>query len=120
LQRFRTVSTQIFPGARPDIIHGWVFFARSLSSSAPFDDRDQQSLLDVLSDNEDDRGEIAAMFNDALCLLEPREANIVRLYFGIGRDYACILREIGERVRQLKEDALCRLREILSAYYVKQ
>lgn len=53
----------------------------------------------------------------ALAVLSPREAEIIRLYFGIDQDRAWTLEEIGgqigltrERVRQLKERAIQRLR----------
>ena len=54
----------------------------------------------------------------ALNLLHPREAEITRLYFGIGREHPLTLEEIGqrfgltrERVRQIKEKALRKLRQ---------
>jgi RNA polymerase primary sigma factor len=54
----------------------------------------------------------------ALSMLHPREAEITRLYFGIGREHPLTLEEIGkrfdltrERVRQIKEKALRKLRQ---------
>ena len=54
----------------------------------------------------------------ALATLHPREAEITRLYFGIGRESPMTLEEIGqefdltrERVRQIKEKALRKLRQ---------
>ena len=54
----------------------------------------------------------------ALGALAPREAEVVRLYFGIGQEQPLTLDEIGqrygltrERVRQIKERALRRLRQ---------
>ena len=57
---------------------------------------------------------------DIVCvlgLLQEREAEITRLYFGIGREHPLTLEEIGqhfdltrERVRQIKEKALRKLR----------
>jgi len=53
----------------------------------------------------------------SLASLTPREAEVVRLYFGLGREHPLTLEEIGElfkltreRVRQIKEKALRRLR----------
>ena len=50
--------------------------------------------------------------------LSPREADIVKLYFGIGQSYPFTLEEIGERfdltrerVRQLKEKGLRKLKQ---------
>jgi RNA polymerase primary sigma factor len=49
--------------------------------------------------------------------LKDRERDVIKMYFGIGRDYALTLNEIGEefnltreRVRQIKEKAIRRLR----------
>src|SRR5690625_4877890 len=53
----------------------------------------------------------------ALSKLTKREAEVIRLYFGIGREHWLTLEEIGERfdltrerVRQIKEKALRKLR----------
>ena len=53
----------------------------------------------------------------ALRRLTPREAEIVRLYYGLGREHPQTLDAIGqrfglsrERVRQIKKEALCKLR----------
>jgi RNA polymerase primary sigma factor len=53
----------------------------------------------------------------SLATLTPRESEVVRLYFGLGREHPLTLEEIGElfkltreRVRQIKEKALRRLR----------
>ena len=55
----------------------------------------------------------------ALASLPPREAEILRLYYGMGHERSLTLEEIGdrfgltrERIRQLKERALRRLREL--------
>ena len=56
----------------------------------------------------------------ALDTLTPREADVVSSYFGLMRDYAMTLEEIGEkfdltreRVRQIKEKAVRRLKQQL-------
>jgi len=53
----------------------------------------------------------------SLSTLSEREAEVIRLYFGINTEYSATLEEIGEmlnltreRVRQIKEKALHRLR----------
>ena len=53
----------------------------------------------------------------ALSTLTQREAEVIRLYFGIGVEHSLTLEEIGEkfdltreRVRQIKEKAIRRLR----------
>ena len=98
---------------------------RHLSMDAPFNEDDDNSLLDVLPSKEtiapdnpmlDESVKIDVEF--ALSMLEPREAEITRLYFGIGREHPLTLEEIGqrfeltrERVRQIKEKALRKLRQ---------
>jgi RNA polymerase primary sigma factor len=53
----------------------------------------------------------------ALATLSDREAEVIRLYFGLQREHSLTLEEIGEkfnltreRVRQIKEKAIRRLR----------
>jgi RNA polymerase primary sigma factor len=99
---------------------------RHVSVDAPFSqsDNDKSSLLDVLSNNEQPDPDNSLM-NDslkkeidrALSTLTDREAEVIRLYFGINSEYSATLEEIGEilnltreRVRQIKEKALMRLR----------
>ena len=107
---------------------------RHVSVDAPFVDGEDNSLLDVLpNDNapqadrqlvlESLRSEIA----NALLSLNERERNIVKAFYGIGQQ-EMTLEEIGtkfgltrERVRQIKEKAIRRLRnntknKILKAY----
>jgi len=98
---------------------------RHLSMDAPFNEDDDNSLLDVLPDDEDTKPDDSLMdeslkidIERALSLLHPREAEITRLYFGIGREHPLTLEEIGqrfgltrERVRQIKEKALRKLRQ---------
>ena len=99
--------------------------AHHLSVDAPFGDEDDGTLLDVLADaaslDPDDAlvdESVRADVQRALSLLSPREAEITRLYFGIGRETPMTLEEIGgeyeltrERVRQIKEKALRKLRQ---------
>ena len=98
---------------------------RHLSMDAPFNEDDDNSLLDIFSDDEDISPDetlleesIKIDIECALALLQEREAEITRLYFGIGREHPLTLEEIGqrfdltrERVRQIKEKALRKLRQ---------
>ena len=98
---------------------------RHLSMDAPFNDDDDNSLLDVLPSNDtiapDETLQSESIKIDievALSNLHPREAEITRLYFGIGREHPLTLEEIAarfdltrERVRQVKEKALRKLRQ---------
>ena len=97
---------------------------RHVSMDAPFVQGEENSLLDVLENNTDptpDQG----LINDslrkevqrALSTLTQREADVIALYFGLNGEHAMTLEEIGEkfnltreRVRQIKEKAIRRLR----------
>ena len=96
---------------------------RHISVDAPFVDGEDNSLLDVLpntdSPNPDKTFNLESLSREidrALATLTERESDIVRLFFGIGcQDMT--LEEIGERfgltrerVRQIKEKAIRRLR----------
>jgi RNA polymerase primary sigma factor len=98
---------------------------RHLSMDAPFNDDDDNSLLDVLPDDDEIAPDEVLLgeslkidIERALGGLHEREAEITRLYFGIGREHPLTLEEIGqrfnltrERVRQIKEKALRKLRQ---------
>ena len=97
---------------------------RHHSLDTPFSDDEKNSLLDVISDkNTEDPdlelhiGSLEKEVKDALETLKDRERDVIRMYFGIDREYALTLNEIGEefgltreRVRQIKEKAIRRLR----------
>lgn len=97
---------------------------RHTSIDAPFVQGEENSLLEVLhNDSEPDPDNILigeSLSRDverALSTLTQREAEVVRLYFGISTEHALTLEEIGERfdltrerVRQIKEKAIRRLR----------
>jgi len=91
---------------------------------APFVQGEENSLLDVL-ENEDDETPDQGLLVDslrrevqrALGTLTQREADVIALYFGLNGEQALTLEEIGEkfsltreRVRQIKEKAIRRLR----------
>ena len=95
---------------------------RHVSVDAPFVEGEDNSLIDVMV-NEDspnaDRGlineSLSTEFGRALATLTPREADILRKFFGIGTPEKT-LEEIGdelhltrERVRQIKEKAIRKL-----------
>ena len=97
---------------------------RHHSLDTPFSDEDKNCLLDVIPDQATEepdqelqmdslQEEVAA----ALDTLKEREREVIRMYFGISHSYALTLNEIGEefgltreRVRQIKEKAIRRLR----------
>ncbi|MCH1551965.1 MAG: RNA polymerase sigma factor RpoD/SigA [Balneolaceae bacterium] len=97
---------------------------RHLSMDAPFAQGEDNRLLDVLENEEIPNPDFELMgeslkveIERALSKLTKREAEVIRLYFGIGREHSQTLEEIGERfdltrerVRQIKEKALRKLR----------
>lgn len=96
---------------------------RHVSMDAPFADGEDNSLLDVLADNNMPMADKALVqeslrkeIDRAIDLLNDREQKVVRAFFGIGSP-EMTLEEIGdkynltrERVRQIKEKAIRRLR----------
>lgn len=96
---------------------------RHVSMDAPFVDGEDNSLLDVLADNDMPMADKALVqeslrkeIDRAIELLNDREQKVVRAFFGIGSP-EMTLEEIGEkynltreRVRQIKEKAIRRLR----------
>ncbi len=97
---------------------------RHVSVDEPINDKDDSTLIDVIQDDEQeapDRNLLTESLKieiiGALKSLSAREAAVVKLYFGIGVDHPLTLEEIGEqfgltreRVRQIKEKAIQRLR----------
>lgn len=97
---------------------------RTISVDAPRGEDADSSLLEVLEetnqeDPQDDLNDesLHHEVERALATLNSREAEIIRLYFGINYDQALTLEQIGnkydltrERIRQIKEKALRKLR----------
>ena len=98
---------------------------RHLSMDAPFKEGENDSnLYDVLSSSEspnpDDqlmKDSLSVEINRALDTLSQREADVIRLNYGIGNQPAMTLQEIGdmfdlsrERVRQIREKGIRRLK----------
>jgi RNA polymerase primary sigma factor len=100
-----------------------------LSLDAPMAPGEDNRLLDYLPDTESRTPDeetfekaLTESIHDALRGLKEREAKILRLYFGLDGAEPMTLEEIGEvlnitreRVRQIKEKALSRLRHISRA-----
>ncbi len=97
---------------------------RHVSMDAPFVNGEENSLLDVLENDLEDKPDQGLITDSlrrevqrALSTLTQREADVVTLYFGLNGEHAMTLEEIGEkfnltreRVRQIKEKAIRRLR----------
>jgi RNA polymerase primary sigma factor len=96
---------------------------RHISVDAPFVEGEDNSLLDVLVNNDSPMADrslvnesLSKEIDRALDTLSEREKEIIRMFFGIGEQEKT-LEEIGdkfnltrERVRQIKEKAIRRLR----------
>ncbi len=107
-----------------EVIDAMRISRRHHSLNAPFRDGDKNSLIDVIKDDgqiHPDEPLMAESLKDeirqSLDTLKERERLVIKMYFGIDRDYALTLNEIGEefsltreRVRQIKEKAIRRLR----------
>ena len=102
-----------------------ILSARAVCSlDESFTDDDARSLLNTLADDTTEapdadvlRESARVQLETALGTLEERELRIIRLYFGLDGNEALTLEEIGdmmnltrERIRQLKERALSKLR----------
>lgn len=98
---------------------------KQLSLDAPFDESEGNSLLDVLNDPKSDTvgsdyidsGSLRGELSRLLAVLSDREREILVRFFGIGSEYSQSLDDIAddlgltrERVRQIKENALRKLR----------
>ena len=97
---------------------------RHVSMDAPLVEGEDSNLYDVLRSGESPNPDknllhesLRTEIERALETLTPREADVVRLYFGLGEKHAMTLEEIGEtfdltreRVRQIKEKAIRRLK----------
>lgn len=97
---------------------------KKVSVDAPFQDDDSNCLVDIMTDesapttdNEMERESLSSDLDSALSILSEREQLVLKMLFGIGRnemtaeEVANTLNLTRERVRQIKERALRRLRE---------
>ncbi len=120
-------------GSDPEEVEQTMAVARShLSLDAPMVPGEDSCLMDCLPDHlspgpdeETYERALTDTLNHALDTLEAREAKVLRLYFGLGDRAPMSLEEIGrnlgitrERVRQIKEKALERLRHASRARYL--
>jgi RNA polymerase primary sigma factor len=106
---------------------------RAISMNAPLKEGEDNSLLDLLSDKEGETPDQELVFNSlkqeisrSLSTLSVREADVIISYFGLNGTQALTLEEIGdkfsltrERVRQIKEKAIRRLRHNIRSKLLK-
>ncbi len=104
----------------------------SLESPMGSDDSDLK-LVDILSSNDYradsniTQEENKQIIEELLKTLPPRDAEIIRMYFGIGKSHRYTLDEIGayfnltrERVRQIKNKAMQQLRKNAKQFFQEQ
>jgi len=99
--------------------------ARHVSVDAPFVDSEDNTLLDILENPNSESADAALEHHDSLrceidrslSTLTDRQRDVIKLYFGIGVSNPMSLEDIGEkfsltreRVRQIKDKAITKLR----------
>jgi len=108
---------------------------RHVSMDAPFVSGEENSLIDVLENQDSPKADKSLLSESlqkeierSLSTLTDKERDVVKYFFGIGMNHGLTLEEIGakfdltrERVRQIKEKAIRRLRhtsrsKLLKAY----
>ncbi|NDV42897.1 sigma-70 family RNA polymerase sigma factor [Flagellimonas sediminis] len=106
---------------------------RHVSMDAPLKEGETSNLYDVMRAGDSPKPDKGLMhqslfteINRALDTLSPREADVVRLYYGIGNQPSMTLEEIGstfdltrERVRQIREKAIRKLRHTSKSKILK-
>lgn len=117
------------PLRKAKIIHRIVDVLSSVNETRGGDESDESQVLETtLEDHSTGRPEDALVAHEekvkALMLLdsiEPREAQVLRLHYGLARKKPMSLKEIGkklgltrERIRQIRRDALTKLYEYMS------
>ncbi|HLU95100.1 MAG TPA: RNA polymerase sigma factor RpoD/SigA [Membranihabitans sp.] len=108
--------------------------ARHVSMDAPFVDGEDNSLLDVLENDNIHSTDKKLEYNESLrteitrslSTLTERQCDVVKLYFGIGEEHPMSLEDIGdrfgltrERVRQIKDKAINKLRSVSRSKLLK-
>jgi len=101
--------------------------SRHVSMDQPFSEGEDGSLIDVMANPNAESTDKQMAFYDSLSLeinrslstLTERQKEVVRYFFGIGVDHALSLEDIGERynltrerVRQIKDKAITKLRSV--------
>jgi RNA polymerase primary sigma factor len=108
--------------------------AKPVSFDAPLDSGDDSgTLLDILEGNDSENTDKGMMqdsmledVNRYLRILAPKEIQVIKMFFGIGHSHSMSLDEISikvqltrERVRQIKEAALRKLKTNRSNNFLK-
>ena len=109
--------------------------ARHVSMDSPLSDGEESTLIDVLINGNADSADKQIMFNDSLkkeitrslSILTERQKEVICFFYGIGIDQPLSLEDIGarfcltrERVRQIKDKALTKLRTASRSNLLKE
>lgn len=109
--------------------------ARHVSMDSPLSDGEENTLIDVLINNNADSADKQILFNDSLkkeiarslTMLTERQKEVICLFYGIGVDQPMSLEDIGarfnltrERVRQIKDKSLSKLRSASRSHLLKE
>ena len=120
--------------APKDIRDAFRFGSRQISLDAPIKDGENNSLVELMEVDEESQPDkdllsesLKIEVDRALSSLTSREAIVLKMYFGIGCERQFTLEEIGEhfsltreRVRQIKEKAIARLRHQTRSRILRQ
>lgn len=115
---------QVLDVSSTEVIETLRVASRHMSMDAPFAQNEDNTLYDVLENTQQKKPDSGLMSDSlkreierVLYTLNEREASVVKLYFGLNDKHPLTLEEIGEkfnltreRVRQIKEKAIKRLR----------
>lgn len=116
-----------------EIVDAMKSSGRHVSMDAPFLQGEEHGLLDVL-ENSSEKAPDSKLMNDSLCqevnhslgMLTPKESEIISLYYGLNGIQPISLEEMGvkfnltrERVRQIKEKGLKKLRNTSKSKVLK-
>jgi len=107
--------------------------SRHVSMDAPFVQGEENSLLDVIVNEEQPSPDntlisesLKVEIERALSTLSERETEVIKLYYGLNKEHPLTLEEIGdkfnltrERVRQIKEKGIRRLRHASRSNYLR-
>jgi RNA polymerase primary sigma factor len=109
--------------------------ARHVSMDSPLSDGEESTLIDVLINKNADSADKKVMFNDSLrleiqrslTLLTPRQKEVICYFYGINVDEPLSLEDLGvkykltrERVRQIKDKALEKLKNFTGSNLLKE
>jgi RNA polymerase primary sigma factor len=107
-----------------EVVEALKISGRHISMDAPLSQGEENRLLDVMENEEHPAPDhllmsesLKAEIDRILSTLSDREAEVIKFYFGLNKEHSLTLEEIGERfnltrerVRQIKEKAIRRLR----------